>query len=310
MKTNLLHKVQEGGVWVKKLFTFALLCMFALGACSEDSSNEEDRKERETTVEETSGEEPEENKEKEEDQTTDANNQVTDDPEQILRKSAEAMAGMTSFLAEGEVIENTTMNGQEEVVETTLSVKMALDEFTQMHMQMNTTSNLNGDQESEMYVGEKAMYTKSEGQWFSMPLNSDIGESFDLFKGLDGEMLEEYLDQSQWFEVKDGEDHYLLSFNGDEEQYKSVVLGASEEVLGDTLQDHFENMKISGTYEIEIDKDTYFMTGYATEYEASTSGEIGEVETYHKSNYTISNMNEYDKITVPDEVVEQAQSFQ
>lgn len=299
---------------MKRLFTFVLLCLFALGACSEDSSSE-DPKDSETTVEETndeatSGEEDEEKKSKEEDQTAGADSQVTGKAEQILRKSAEAMAGTTSFLAEGEVIETTTMNGQEETEETTLSVKMVLDEFTQMHTQMNTTSSLDGDDESEMYMGENVMYMKSEGQWFSMPLNSDNGESFEMFKGLDGEMLEEYLNQSQWFEVEDNGDHYLLTFNGDEEQYKSVVLGASEEVLGDTLKEHYDNMKISGTYEMKIDKDTYFMTGYVTEYEASTSGEIGEMETYHKSTYTISNMNEYDTITVPEEVVEQAQSFQ
>lgn len=294
---------------MKKLFFIVLLCVGILGACSEESADE-DPKESESTVEETSDTESKENKSTEEEQTADTESKVAGDANQILKKSAETMAGIKSFLAEGEIIENTTMNGQEETEETTLSVKMILDEFTQMHMQMNTTSNLNGAENSEMYMGESMMYMKSEGQWFSMPLNSDNGESFELFKGLDGEMLEEYLNQSEWFEVEDNGDHYLLTFNGDEEQYKSVVLGATEEVLGDTLKEHFENMKISGTYEMEIDKDTYFMTGYATEYEASTSGEIGEVETYHKSTYKISNIDEYDTITVPEEVVEQAQSFQ
>lgn len=67
--------------------------------------------------------------------------------------------------------------------------------------------------------------------------------------------------------------------------------------------------KGSGTYEIKIDKDSLYMVCYTLEYESATSGELGAVETYHKADYTLSEFNKHDNITVPKEIVDSAISF-
>ncbi|WP_226038073.1 DUF6612 family protein [Aquibacillus saliphilus] len=305
---------------MKKVLAFSVMVfIMMLAACSDDSSGD-DNVENETTTEEsqsnevqadtdgdkTKGDEQEENAEEEADRSSDL---VATGAEQILRESAEAMAGVTSFLAEGQYIDNTTTNGQNERAETSLSMTMILDDSTKMHAKSSTESNTDAGGDIEMYRVEDAMYVMSEGQWITMPTTADNGQMSEMFQMYDTERVEEYVAQSEYFEVADNGDHYLLSFAGDGEQYKSVVMGASAEVIGDTLKEHYQNMEVSGTYEIMIDKDSYYMTGYNTEYESSTTGEMGEVKTHHKASYSMSNYNEYDDITVPDEVVDQAMAI-
>ncbi|MFC7062212.1 DUF6612 family protein [Halobacillus seohaensis] len=297
---------------MKKLTAYILLAfMMMLIACSGDSSGEDNTENETMLEEEQTSEETAEKTEKETSESSeDTNSPGSGDAEQILRQSAKVMADLTSFLAEGEFTEDTTTNGQNEKTETKLTMEMVQDGSTQMYAQSNTLSNINTDDDTEMYLVEDVVYIKSEGRWFSMPMNSDSGQMFEMFKVLDDERLEDYVSFGKSFDVIDNDDHYLLTFSGDDEDYKSVVMGASESMLGNSLKEHYENMEITGTYEIKIDKDTYYMRGYNTEYELTTTGELGDVKTYHNSTYAISNFNEYDEITVPGEVVEQAESFQ
>ncbi len=58
-----------------------------------------------------------------------------------------------------------------------------------------------------------------------------------------------------------------------------------------------------------FDKETFYMIGNNTEYEFTTTGEMGHVETYHKPSHTMSQFNEFDEIVVPEEVIEQAVSI-
>ncbi|MFD1039782.1 DUF6612 family protein [Virgibacillus byunsanensis] len=305
---------------MKKITAFIFIVLLMLVACSDDSSSKDDDLDNATnTVEDQENkvsEDNAENKDKaakedtgEESKSVDA---IGSDAEQLLIKSAEAMAGLSSFRAKGQYIDDSTINGQNDRAETSLAIEMVLTEsITTMHALSNTVTNTGTGGEMEMYLAEENMYIKSpdEAQWFSMATNTDSGEMYDMFTVLQADQLEEYITESNAFEVTDNGDHYVLSFTGNDEQYKSVVMGASIAVVSDVFKEHYENMKVSGTYNIMIDKETYYMVGYDLEYESTTTGEMGDMESYHKATYTLSDYNAYDEITVPEEIVEEAISI-
>lgn len=66
------------------------------------------------------------------------------------------------------------------------------------------------------------------------------------------------------------------------------------------LKDDFHAMKIDGTYELIINKDNFYVTGYTITYDATTSTEIGDYHAIEKASRQLSNFNEYNEIKLPE----------
>lgn len=298
-----------------------LISMMILAACGDDKTSSDKPKEESVSEDKQTNEVTAKNDNENTDQNDDSTVQEEEDEssdsddgtnlggsaEQLFKKSAEAMIGVTSYLIEGQYTDNGTINGQVSNT-TTLTMELSLTAQSNMHMKTSTTSDTDISGDVEMYKVDGGMYMKSPNQpkWFKFPASSDFGK---LFNTLQGDQLKEYVKQSNAFVVEDSGDHYSLVFSGTDEEYKSAVMGAGIAVLEDTLKEHYDNMEVSGSYEIKIDKETFQMIGYELEYESSTTGEIGEIETYHKASYSISEFNEHDNITVPEEIVQSAVSY-
>ncbi|MGP4105720.1 DUF6612 family protein [Virgibacillus sp. L01] len=293
-----------------------LICLMALAACSSDNANQDKTEkdvvaEEEQTNEQTSDTSTKSTKEEEPEEAEESSENsdiVGSDAEQILLKSAEAMKGISSYLIEGKYTDDSTINGQNEKATTEMTVELSLTDQSNMHMKTSTTSNAGAGGVVELYKVKDGMYINSPGQdqWMKMAANSDYGK---LFTTLQADQLNEYVNNSDAFKVKDNGDQFVLAFTGTNEEYKSAVLGAGIAAQEGNLKEHYDNMNVNGTYEITIDKKSLYMVGYTFEYESTTSGEIGDVETYHKADYTISEFNKHDNITVPKEIVDSAVSL-
>ncbi|PIB52538.1 hypothetical protein, partial [Pseudomonas sp. 2995-1] len=88
------------------------------------------------------------------------------------------------------------------------------------------------------------------------------------------------------FEVSDHGDHYVLSFQGEGEEFSSFLAGSTiTDVESDWIFDADELVG-NGVYQLMIQKDTYYMLGYNLEFEFSGSSVLfGDIETKYKAVY-------------------------
>ncbi|MFD1037345.1 DUF6612 family protein [Virgibacillus byunsanensis] len=289
-------------------------CLFLLVACSAGNDETEndvssDEIQSNDQTQEQNDEEAAEEANEEENEDTEASGDpvVTEDVASILQKSAEAMAGVTSFKGVSDFIDDSTFNGTREKSETNFTMEIILSDPAVMHADMTSVSSETEEGSVEMFMKDGMLYINSEENWYSMPTDFGYGNLYEDYKMLEDDQIEQYVEHSNSFEVSDNGDHYLISFADDSENYKSVIMNSSFGAISDLFEEHYDNMEISsGTYEIKINKETFFMTQYTYEYEANTTGELGSIEQYSKGTYTLSDFNAYNEIDVPEEMMEKA----
>ncbi|MFD1039781.1 DUF6612 family protein [Virgibacillus byunsanensis] len=95
---------------------------------------------------------------------------------------------------------------------------------------------------------------------------------------------------SSLFHVIDNGDHYVLSYSGSDEEFKSIVFGANHTMQNAFFNDFFHNMLITGTYELTINKETFYLTIFELDFIATTSGAAGEGEINESSDFSFSNL--------------------
>lgn len=178
-------------------------------------------------------------------------------------------------------------------------------------MYINATSTTDGEKEdTEMYITDESIYISSEGMWMSMSPGSKNAQMMEPFNVIQDEHMEKWLEFSKYFDVADNGGAYILTFAGNNEDYKEVILGAGLAVLDEVLKEHVGNLQVvSGSYEIMVDKETYRIISQRMEYETTSSGEMGEVQEIYKSSSEMSDYNKMEEISVPEEVVDQAQTI-
>ncbi|MBB6452631.1 hypothetical protein HNQ94_001077 [Salirhabdus euzebyi] len=304
---------------MKKLGVIFLMVLLAmLAACSDDASgndnevNEQptndDQVSQETEVNTQSDDTSDQDGAAEEEEEDNSNNPViAGDAATILQKSAEAMTDVKSFKAVSKSYDDSTINGQRNIEEMDFTMEIIYTDPTAMYAHGESVSEGGETEAFEMYMGDGNLFVFGDGNWYSMSSDSGYASIYEQFKFLEEEQIDTYVEFSQHFEVSDNGDHYLLTFVGDNNQYKETVLGASIAGLSELFQEHYDNMEVSkGVYEIAIDKETFYMTSYKMEYESQTSGQLGDIKENYKGTYELSNFNGINELTVPDEVVESA----
>ncbi|SFD43687.1 hypothetical protein SAMN05216238_101332 [Lentibacillus persicus] len=248
---------------------------------------------------------------KENEETTDEPAAASGDAENILRNAAEAMAGLKSFKGTSDYIDETTMNGQTSHTEGTFTMEIVYGDSQKLYVQSSDVSSDAGEGAFEFYMTGDHFYVNSEEHWFSMPVDSEQSEMYEQFKVVEDDQFDQFSHYSNAFDVTDNGDHYVLTFAGDDAAYKDIAFGATVSVSSNMLEEHFDNMEISdGSYEITIDKNTGYITGYQMEYTSTTTSDLGDMEQYYKGTFELSNFNEIEDITVPDDVVEKAELIQ
>ncbi|MGP4105719.1 DUF6612 family protein [Virgibacillus sp. L01] len=222
----------------------------------------------------------------------------------ILRKSSEAMQNVESLYIGGTTVSDAIINDVERIETIHINADMMIGEQNTIHQTVKIEANDKSDSNMEMYLNEEMYYLKENDKWISMEPEYAVNN---LYNTVFDEQLSFYSDYSSLFQVTDEEEHYILSYSGTDEEFKEIVFGADQKVLNDFFRDFYHNMKITGTYELTIDKQTFYLKNYLLEYEATTSGTAGKGHIYEKSAFSYSNFNAYVELIVPQEVRESAE---
>ncbi|MBU9711215.1 DUF6612 family protein [Evansella tamaricis] len=287
----------------------SLIMLVACGGDSEsetntealDSENGEQTDSGEKESEEKENGNSDESKEEEEDTTATSNEPSADDVEGILLKSAEAMEDIYSFETIGKVVDEYRFLGMDAYETNTIEMKMVMLGTPMMH----TVS-----EETEMYVVGDEYYVLNYEDNTWLYIEMDIAGLFnieDMYTSMGSEQLDDYISLSDAFEATDNGDHFLLSFTGTDDDFKSFVEGTNLVDMENWIFEVSDSISGSGTYEILIDKATYYMTGYNLDYDLSAAGR--DMWQKYKGSFRHTNFNGFDEIVVPESVKNSAVSM-
>lgn len=325
---------------MERVIMVVVAIMFLLAACGDDNGStvrvdgtgEEDgtRRDQEATTEETD-EVGEETAETAESSVVDAGGEANDKDDteesgtnpifagnvsvaEILEKSAEAMAGVTSFQIVGFSYNDTREDEYHIVEEIDIYMKLVMTgNDPQMFTQTNTTSNMEYYDigRIDLYLKDGVMYYNEldyEDQWYSFKTTNSYGEIMEMFNVLEGEELHEYAGWDDSFELDIKDEYFLLTFNGDAEDFRIFIQGSSPiDMHYEKLFLPFEDLSGWGTYELMIHKDTFLIVGYVLQYELTSIED--DMETKYIGDFTYSGYNKFGEIEVPKEVLDNAEKI-
>ncbi|MED4128685.1 DUF6612 family protein [Shouchella miscanthi] len=228
----------------------------------------------------------------------------------IIQMSNEAMLELDSFSSETamELTMPDPMSGEEVTLSVHTMEDVILNPFA-MH-QVSTIHTPDGDLETTVYWTEEGMYEQGpDGEWYVYEgMSSD--EMMELLQATStreqAEMLGEDMD------VSEEGDSYILTYDGSGEQLNEMIddllgeLMMEEDMQGEeALLDTFEISDLS--YEMMIEKDTYYMTEMTMDMTMVIDDGEESMEMHISLDQTVTNFNGVDSITVPEDVMENAQ---
>lgn len=202
--------------------------------------------------------------------------------------------------------------------ESDFTTKMTLDPLA-THLKGTTKMNMAGTEnlpamEMEMYLVDNAMYVFSDqmGQWMKME-----GASMEMIQQMAGQqpdpsqqlkMLKDYADQLSF---EQSSDEFILKLKADGEKFNELIQEMLKEQMppelmqemGEEEQQAIEDMKVNSmSFELYLDKETYQMNKFNMDMDMTMQPEGDAINIVQKVDSTYSNINNIDKIEVPEEV--------
>ncbi len=233
------------------------------------------------------------------------------DAQEILAKVAEVMSEMTGMAISGTIDSTTDMMGVTEDEKSEVIGELSLNPV-QQHINVNTVSSLEGNSNYEMYMSDGNFYMKGSElpQWMLIPLGEG-GLFSDMIAMVTDKQLKYYEDVYEVFDMEEDSHHYTLSYTGSGGEFKEVAFAGLKYYSNGELYDTMTSIikDVSGSYRFKIDKDTFYIVEMGMDYEQTVDMGAGEVRSIETINYTYSNFNNVDVVTVPDEVKANAQVF-
>ncbi|RNF39268.1 DUF6612 family protein [Planococcus salinus] len=243
--------------------------------------------------------------------------------EEVFANSTEATEQANSLHAD--IVTNQQMTMQPGGMEMNMEMNSAMD-MTQDPLafhQTSETSIVSEDIENEnpvameMYFTEDGMYMHEATMdtWLKM-----TGESVEQLKSLADEQtadpsqqLEQLAGFQDDFTFKQTEEEYILTLDASGEKFKELINQQMDKTLGQIeleAQTALEDMTIHHVfYEIFIDKETFLTNNMNMEMslDMNIEEETMSIQTDVQVDY--SKYNEIEEITVPQEVIDQAQEM-
>ncbi|MGM8213780.1 DUF6612 family protein [Virgibacillus sp. W0430] len=230
---------------------------------------------------------------------------------EVIQKSADAMKTVKGMKIDGKSETVTDIMGVKDQETTEMRGEMTLDPFAQ-HMKMDSKSEQSVTSEVEMYWTNEAVYIfdYESSQWLSIS-GDQAGGMMNLVPAINETQYEYFGNHYELFELKEEDDHYVVSLSSSGEQFKEVMYSALKEIAGESAYQSLTNMisEISGSYELKINKQTYYVTSILMDTEQTNSFGGTQVHSKDYTYYEYSAFNEVDEIVVPAEVVEKAQEL-
>jgi LPXTG-motif cell wall-anchored protein len=225
-------------------------------------------------------------------------------PEELIKDSRSAMESLDSYSIHTEI----TYSDSSEIGEFEGYYEAHEDIFTNpFKMRTQASSEYDGAEDSwTTYLTEEAYYfTDFEDTWFKitaghpefdmLAYGSTAEGYFDEIEGLDG------------FSVTEEEDVYVLTYESDGSGYEDILEPSMEEDSGEVTVDLRVNNLF---YEVQISKETNYLTNIHREYQTVYEYEDGTREEFNESSHTaFSNFNSAEEFEIPAEVIEGALDF-
>lgn len=304
-----------------KMMLVGILAVVLLTACGNTSEgvngNVEgnDAEKGETTTEQTTdsttdAEEVEAAEETEETETLTA--------EEVLQKSTEAMAALSSYSMEMVSDQEISMAGEDTIkMVTTTTTDMSLNPMAMY--QVTSIEDADGMMESmdnESYLSDAGffVYDSMAGQWFKMPdeftaeLNAMSEMQTNPAEQL--EMLKAYSDD---LTMTEEDEHYVLNFEGSGEQFNEMA-GMIGGMMGDDMGGMMEEMLSMMTvnqlsYVVHVDKETFYQTRVLVNMDMEMDIEGEKVTSIQSVDSMLTNFDEVGEITVPQDVIDNAEEI-
>ncbi|WP_404449740.1 hypothetical protein LG307_08380 [Sutcliffiella horikoshii] len=300
-----------------KMMLVSILAVMLLTACSNTSNGvngnvEGNAEAKETTNEETTN------------STTDgegvdaSEEQEALTAEEVLQKSTEAMAALSSYSMEMISDQEISMSGEDTIkMVTTTTTDMSLNPMAMY--QVTSIEDADGMMESmdnESYFSEDGffVYDSMAGQWFKMPeeftaqLNAMSEMQTNPAEQL--EMLKDYTDE---ITMTEEEDHYVLNFEGSGEQFNEMagmIGGMVGDDMGEMMQEMLSMMTVNQlSYLVHIDKESFYQTKVLLNMDMEMDVDGEKVSSIQVMDSTLKNFDEVGEIKVPQEVIDSAQEI-
>ncbi|MGM8365685.1 DUF6612 family protein [Virgibacillus sp. W0181] len=293
----------------------SLMLLAMLVACGqEDADSTENAKQEVDSTEEAAQEEPEEvtsndgNADKEPD---DVSVETVSGVEGILKQTAKAMKSVSGMVITGEQESTMDMMGMQDHETSNITGRISFDPFAQ-YLLMESVSEQEGASEMEMYWTNEASYftdTDTEG-WMSVSAEQ-AGGMMSTVAALTESQFNFFAELHDSFELKEDDAHYILTFSSSGEEYKEVMYGAIKEMAGEDAYQSLVDMitDIKGTYELKIDKKTFYVVSMQMDTEHTNNFGGAEIHSKDHTYYEYSDFNKAEEVVVPAEVTENAQDL-
>lgn len=243
--------------------------------------------------------------------------------EEVFAKTTEASEEINSLHADMVTSQMMTVESAGMEIETVSDISMDMTIEPMAFYQTGETKMNSEEMEGmppmamEMYYTEEGMYMyePTMDTWMKMPAAEmeQLQTMIDQQTADPSKQMEELEAFKDDFSFEQTADEYVLKLNASGEEYQELINEQMEQMLGQMdmeVQNVLEGMTINEVaYEIFIDKETFLPStmNIDMDLDMEIEGESMNIQSDIQSEY--SKYDEIDAITVPAEVVEQAQEI-
>ncbi|MGD6775621.1 DUF6612 family protein [Sutcliffiella horikoshii] len=303
-----------------KMMLVSILAVMLLTACGNTSNGVNGNVEGNAEAEETTNEETTNSTTdvEEVDASEETEEQEALTAEEVLQKSTEAMADLSSYSMEMISDQEITMAGEDTIkMVTTTTTDMSLNPMAMYQVtSIEDEDGMMEGMENESYFSEDGffLYDSMAGQWFKMPeeftaqLNAMSEMQTNPAQQL--EMLKDYTDE---ITMTEEEGHYVLNFEGSGEQFNEMagmIGGMMGDDMGEMMQEMLSMMTVNQlSYLVHIDKESFYQTKVLLNMDMEMDVDGETISSVQVMDSTLSNFDEVGEITVPQEVIDSAQEI-
>lgn len=242
--------------------------------------------------------------------------------EQVYEKTIERQQELKSAKAEMEIDQTIGVESEEGSFDMTstsnFNMDMVIDPM-QLYLE-GTTSMVDSETGEEMkapiemYMTQSDgfyLYEETAGGWLKLPqeefaaLMNQTGIQNDPSEQL--RQLEQFVED---FTFEQNDDEYILTLDADGEKFKEFVLEQAKTAMGseEAMLGSMDGMKIEDAqYVFNIDKKTFDMNNMKMDMGMTMEQEGGKITIDQSAIVDYSDFNKIDTITIPQEVIDNAQ---
>ncbi len=303
-----------------KMMLVGILAVMLLTACGNSSNGTSGNAEGNAEAEETMNEETTnaDTGVEEVDASEETEEQEEMTAEEVLQKSTEAMAGLSSYSMEMISDQEISMSGEDTIkMVTTTTTDMSLNPMAMYQVtSIEDADGMMEGMENESYFSEDGffIFDSMAGQWFKMPeeftaqLNAMSEMQTNPAEQL--KMLKDYTDE---ITMTEEEGHYVLNFEGSGEQFNEMagmIGGMMGDDMGEMMQEMLSMMTVNQlSYLVHIDKESFYQTKVLLNMDMEMDVDGEKVSSIQVMDSTLTNFDEVGEITVPQEVIDSAQEI-